>query len=124
MNSLPVSDRARDSLWAYRNLRDMDPALRGDLLREPPEEYTVPASAGIVAMVCRELGVDPTKGSEGDEVWRHLRGRPVSRLYECYSQALEAVRNDDTKEVYRLIRELGESCPDAFASSEAQGGSQ
>lgn len=98
----------QNSMWAYRSLNDKDPALRQDLLASPTEEYAVPASAGLVALICQNLGVDPVKGNEGDEVWRHLRGRPVANLYGFYLEAREAVRNDDMREVYRLIRKLGE----------------
>ena len=110
-----VTEIQQASMWAYRSLNEKDPALRQDLLRSPTQEYTVPASAGLVGLICHNLGVDPVKGNEGDEVWRHLRGRPVASVYEFYLEAQQASRNDDMREVYRLIREVGSKHPDALA---------
>lgn len=110
-----VAQVQQDSLWAWRSLVQKDAALRTDVLREPPDEYMVPASAGLVSMVCQKLGVEPTRGKEGDEVWRHLRGRPTARLYELYVDAKEAAENEDPKEVFRLIRAFGQAHEDALS---------
>lgn len=108
------------SLWAFRSLENKDPALRHDLIAEPTEEYLVPASAGLVALVCRKLGVEPTEGNEGEEIWRSLRGRPTVRLYQCYTTAAEAARNDDPREVKRLLIGLGRKYPDELDSDRSQ----
>lgn len=103
------------SVWAFRSLEGKDPALRQDLIAEPTEEYLVPASAGLVALVCSKLGVNPTDGNEGEEIWRWLRGRPTVRLYQCYLSAAEAARNDDLREAKRLLIGLGKKYPDELA---------
>lgn len=117
MESVAVADSQRDSVWAFRSLSQMDHRRRAELLKEPPEEYMVPTSAGVVALALDKLGVDPTHGEEGAELWRQLRGRPVARVFAFYDAAKQPAYNDDPNEVARLANAFGRKYPDAWGQS-------
>ncbi|WP_273845443.1 hypothetical protein [Rubrobacter calidifluminis] len=98
---LPLTEKHRRAWTAWVHITKLDPALRQDLLRNPSEDFMVPASAALASHVLlRRLRFSEEESAENFE---KLVGRPVARVAAFYY----AVRDLEKEEQMRML--------DAFA---------
>jgi hypothetical protein len=92
---MAVTQKAERALWAWRRLRDMDPALRADELRdEQSVAYTVPATAQVASRALKSLGLDPA------EHFGKLRGRSVAHVWRFVQKAREGEDRERVLEAF------------------------
>lgn len=102
--------RARESWDAYRELNDMDAALRLDALRRG-DYADVPTAAGVACDMLRRLIGEPGGVIEievdgvGEDVpfWRHFVGMNLNDSYEAYQQIAQLNEGERLRDLWERL---------------------
>lgn len=102
---LPITEKHRASWTAWVHITKLDPALRQDLLRNPSEEFLVPASAALASHVLlRRLRFSEEEAAEN---FLKLAGRPTARVAAFYYAVQDLEKEEQMRMLDAFARKYG-----------------